>query len=100
LKALIFDSTYDAYRGIIVYVRRDGRDFEAGMTVSMMGTGEEVRGLRDARLPPQDDTDSELRTGESGYIIAGIKDVVDVKIGDTVTRPRGKHGSSAWISGA
>jgi len=84
LKALIFDSTYDSYRGIIVYVRVMDGILKAGQTVKMMTGGKfEVTELGVFR--PKMTPIKELRAGESGYLIAGIKEVVDVKIGDTVT---------------
>jgi GTP-binding protein LepA len=87
LKALIFDSTYDSYRGIIIYVRVMDGVIKSGQTVKMM-TGDskfeisEMGVFRPKMTPVQ-----ELRAGESGYLIAGIKEIIDVKIGDTVTDP-------------
>ena len=85
LKALIFDATYDEYRGVIVYVRvRDGA-IRKGQHVLMMGAGrtyevEEVGAFR----PKMQKLDA-LRTGEVGYLTATIKSIGDLKIGDTVT---------------
>jgi len=85
LKALIFDSTYDAYRGIIVYVRVMDGILKSGQTVSMMGAGEKFEVSELGVFRPKMTPIKELRAGESGYLIAGIKEVIDVKIGDTVT---------------
>jgi GTP-binding protein LepA len=85
LKALIFDSFYDMYRGVIAFVRVvDGR-VAANDKVAMMATGvktdvEEVGVFRPARLP-QD----ALSVGDVGYVITGLKDPADVKVGDTIT---------------
>ena len=85
LKALIFDATYDEYRGVIVYVRvRDGA-IRKGQHVLMMGAGrtyevEEVGAFR----PKMQKLDA-LQTGEVGYLTATIKSIGDLKIGDTVT---------------
>ena len=86
LKALIFDSVYDSYRGVIVYVRiMDGR-IKAGDTMRMMATGAEfnvveVGYMRATSMEKAD----ELSAGEVGYITASIKTVNDARVGDTVT---------------
>lgn len=86
LKALVFDSVYDSYRGVIVYVRiKDGK-IKAGDTMRMMATGAqftvvEVGCMRATSMEPID----ELRAGDVGYITASIKTVSDARVGDTVT---------------
>ena len=86
LQALIFDSYYDSYRGVIVYIRVKEGTVRPGDTIRMMATGAEFdvveTGLmRPGRLEP---TDS-LRAGQVGYISAAIKTVHDARVGDTVT---------------
>ena len=85
LKALIFDSSYDAYRGIIVYVRVMDGVLKSGQMVKLMACESKFEITELGVFRPKMTPTKELRTGESGYIIAGIKDVIDVKIGDTVT---------------
>lgn len=86
LKALVFDSVYDSYKGVIVYVRiKDGK-IKAGDTMRMMATGAEftvveVGYMRARSLEPC----KELCAGEVGYITASIKTVSDARVGDTVT---------------
>ncbi len=86
LKALIFDSYYDSYRGVIVYIRvKDGK-LKAGQTIKMMATGAtfdvvEVGYLHPSGMLPA----NEIKAGEVGYIAASIKSVLDVRVGDTVT---------------
>ncbi len=86
LQALIFDSYYDSYRGVIVYIRvKEGR-VRAGDTIRMMATGAEfdvveVGIMRPGALEPCE----ELRAGQVGYIAASIKTVSDARVGDTVT---------------
>ena len=87
LKALIFDSVYDNYKGVIVYVRVMQGTLKAGETMKMMATGAEfnvveVGYMRATGLEPC----SELSAGEVGYITASIKTVRDAKVGDTVTK--------------
>jgi len=86
LQALIFDSYYDSYKGVIVYVRvMEGR-VAPGMTIRMMATGAqfsvvEVGYMGATALVPSDG----LSAGEVGYITASIKNVADTRVGDTVT---------------
>ena len=85
LKALIFDSAYDTYRGVVVYVRIMDGVLKRGQKIHMMGPGTNFEVLELGVFRPQMTPTGELHPGESGYIIAGIKDVADVRIGDTVT---------------
>ena len=85
LKALIFDSAYDTYRGVVVYVRIKDGILRRGQKIHMMGPGTNFEVLELGVFRPQMTPADELHPGESGYIIAGIKDVADVRIGDTVT---------------
>lgn len=86
LKALIFDSYYDAYKGVIVYVRiKDGK-LKAGQRIRMMATGSEFDVVEVGYLEPNGMLSSGcLEAGEVGYIAASIKNVRDVHVGDTVT---------------
>ena len=87
LRALVFDSVYDNYKGVIVYVRVMQGTLKAGETMKMMATGAEfnvveVGYMRATGLEPC----KELSAGEVGYITASIKTVRDAKVGDTVTK--------------
>jgi GTP-binding protein LepA len=86
LKALIFDSVYDSYRGVIVYVRVMDGKIKAGDTMRMMATGAEftVVEVGYMRATSMEKTD-ELCAGEVGYITASIKTVSEARVGDTVT---------------
>ncbi len=86
LQALIFDSYYDSYRGVIVYIRVKEGTIRPGDTIRMMATGAtfdvvEVGHMRPGRLDPCDG----LCAGEVGYIAASIKTVSEARVGDTVT---------------
>lgn len=85
LRGLIFDSVYDAYRGVIIYVRVMEGQLRAGQSIQMMGTGNRFEILEIGVLTPKMTPIKVLSPGESGYVIAGIKDVADVRIGDTIT---------------
>ena len=86
LRALVFDSVYDNYKGVIVYVRVVDGKIKAGDTMRMMATGAEftvveVGYMRATSMEPA----AELTSGEVGYITASIKTVGDARVGDTVT---------------
>ncbi len=86
LKALIFDSVYDSYRGVIIYVRLVDGHIKAGEKIRLMQTGAEfevveVGHMGAVSLAPRES----LSAGEVGYITASIKSVRDARVGDTVT---------------
>ena len=86
LQALIFDSVYDSYRGVIVYTRIKQGQVRAGQDIRMMATGAvykvvEVGTMSPLGLVPKD----ALGAGEVGYITASIKNVADTQVGDTIT---------------
>lgn len=86
LRALIFDSYYDTYRGVIIYVRIKEGSVKPGQTIHMMATGAkyevvDVGYLKSVGMQSAD----KLSAGEVGYIAASIKSVKDARVGDTVT---------------
>jgi GTP-binding protein LepA len=85
LQALIFDSKYDAYRGIIVYVRVMHGVIRQGQRIRMMATGKDFVVDEAGVFRPQMMSTGSLSPGEVGYVIASVKDVRDSKVGDTVT---------------
>ena len=85
-RALIFDSQYDSYRGVIVYVRVFDGEFRPGMKIKMMATGAEFQIVECGYLRPFGFEPAPVLTaGEVGYITASIKNVKDTQVGDTVT---------------
>ena len=85
LKALIFDSLYDSYKGVIAYIRVfDGR-VSPGMNIKMMSNGAVYEVVEVGTLKPAMAPCSELLAGEVGYITGSIKNVRDVHVGDTIT---------------
>lgn len=86
LQALIFDSQYDAYRGVIVYTRIKEGVVKAGMDIKMMATGAVYKVVEVGTMSPNGLVPREsLGAGEVGYITASIKTVADTKVGDTIT---------------
>ena len=86
LKALIFDSYYDAYRGVIVYMRLKDGVIKPGMEIKMMATGATFKVLECGLMRPLGlEPAKQLEAGQVGYFTASIKDVHETQIGDTVT---------------
>ena len=88
LAALLIDSVYDSYRGIVVYVRMINGKLRPGMNIKMMAMGDEYEVLEVGYLGLEPEKTNELTAGEVGYIIANIKNIHSVKIGDTVTEAK------------
>ena len=86
LRALIFDSVYDSYRGVITYVRVMEGTIKPGDTMRMMATGAEFNVVETGYMRARSlEPAKELRAGEVGYITGSIKTVSDARVGDTVT---------------
>ncbi|WP_128656807.1 translation elongation factor 4 [Paenibacillus sp. 598K] len=88
LKALIFDSHYDAYKGVIVYVRVVDGSIKPGMQIRFMATGAEFEVLEVGAFMPRMTAVQELAVGDVGFVIAGIKNVKDTRVGDTITEAK------------
>ncbi len=85
LKAMIFDSWFDPYRGVIAMVRVYDGVMKPGMKIKMISSGKEFEVLKLGVHTPEDLEVKSLSAGEVGFLVAGIKDVADCKIGDTIT---------------
>jgi GTP-binding protein LepA len=85
LQALIFDSLYDSYRGVIVYIRIVQGTVKPGDKIRFMATGKEFEVTEVGVLTPKIMPLSELTVGDVGYLTASIKNVSDTRVGDTVT---------------
>lgn len=85
LQALIFDSYFDSYRGIIASIRVVNGKVRVGDTIQMMATGASYEVVELGVHTPKELQKKELLTGEVGYLCASIKDIKDVKVGDTIT---------------
>jgi len=85
LKALIFDSWYDAYRGVIILTRIIDGVLRTGMKIRLMARGQEYEVEQVGTFSPKPTVADELGVGEVGFIFAGIKTVTDAQIGDTIT---------------
>lgn len=85
LQALIFDSNYDAHRGVISYVRVVNGELSAREKIVMMGSGAESESLEVGVFKPTMTKDQQLPTGSVGYIVTGLRDVAKASVGDTIT---------------
>ena len=90
LRALVFDSYYDSYRGVVAYLRAIDGHLDTKTPILFMAAGTEVDADEIGIMAPDAQPVERLETGAVGYLISGIKDVSLAKVGDTVTtRPRG-----------
>ena len=85
LRALIFDSYYDDYRGVILYVRIVDGELKKGDNIYMMATKAQGLALEIGKLAPGMIAEPVMRTGEIGYIVTNLKTTREAKVGDTVT---------------
>ncbi|WJQ09694.1 translation elongation factor 4 [Geobacillus stearothermophilus] len=85
LKALIFDSLYDPYRGVVAYVRIVDGTVKPGQRIKMMSTGKEFEVTEVGVFTPKQKIVDELTVGDVGYLTASIKNVKDTRVGDTIT---------------
>jgi GTP-binding protein LepA len=88
LRALVFDSHYDTYRGVMVYIRLISGEIKRGSLIKLMATNKTFDVLEVGVFKPTQQATDVLRPGEVGYFIANIKNPTDVKIGDTVTHQK------------
>lgn len=85
LRALIFDSHFDSYKGVIAYFRIVSGVIKPGMKIRMMATGTDFEVIEVGIFRPQMSLVDELRAGEVGFLAASIKNVKDCRVGDTIT---------------
>ncbi len=85
LRALVFDSHYDVYRGVMVYIRVVSGEIRKGSLIKMMSSDKTFEVLETGIFIPHELPVEQLRPGEVGYIVANIKQITDVKVGDTIT---------------
>jgi len=85
LRALVFDSVYDQYRGVVAFVRVMDGELGAGQQVRAMATGADFAAEEVGVMSPAMTPIGHLWAGESGYIVTGLKSLVDLRVGDTLT---------------
>jgi len=87
LRALVFDSHYDSYKGVIAYVRIVDGELREGEKIVMMATGSTTEILEAGYFQPRLISSETLSAGEVGYVATGFKNVKDCRVGDTITVP-------------
>ncbi|MBX9973098.1 translation elongation factor 4 [Cytobacillus firmus] len=97
LKALIFDSLYDAYRGVVAYIRVMDGTVKVGDKIKMMATGKEFEVTEVGVFTPKSTPMPELSVGDVGFLTAAIKNVGDTRVGDTITSA--KNGAAEALPG-
>ena len=85
LQALVFDSMFDTYRGVVTHVRLFSGEIAPGMMIQLMGTGAKYEVKDVGVFTPKPEPRKKLSAGSTGYVIANIKTTSEVKIGDTIT---------------
>lgn len=93
-RALIFDSYYDDYRGVILYTRVVDGSIKKGDPIEMLATSAHGIALEVGALNPTMKPESEITTGEIGYIVTNLKTTRDAKVGDTITTKRSRSDTS------
>jgi len=84
-RALVFDSHYDSYKGVVCYVRVIEGSLSANDTIHLMATGVDVKPIEVGIFAPTMKPVSQLKAGEVGYVATGLKTVHDARVGDTIT---------------
>lgn len=93
-KALIFDSTFDPYRGVVSSVRVFSGEIHKGDKLTLLRTHRKIEALEVGFLSPGYSPTPRLSTGEVGYLVTGLKNVVDAKVGETIWQGNSKNPSS------
>ncbi|HSX24978.1 MAG TPA: translation elongation factor 4 [Candidatus Andersenbacteria bacterium] len=91
LRALIFDSVYDDYKGVVAYVRVMEGQIKQGDSITFLGTDVDDRVVEVGAFKPQFTPMPSLSAGEIGYIATGLKDIRQARVGDTMTKTEQKH---------
>ncbi|MHB0997163.1 MAG: translation elongation factor 4 [Elusimicrobiales bacterium] len=85
LKALVFDSFYDVYKGVIIYTRVVDGELKPGRHITFWSSGKSYKVEEVGYLNPKLDKSGSIKTGEVGYLVAGIRDIHEIKMGDTIS---------------
>jgi len=89
LQALIFDSNYDDYKGVVAYVRVVSGEIEPGKKIKLVGTSKVSEALEVGYFLPEMKKSKKLSSGEIGYVVTGFKTIQDCRVGDTITLEKG-----------
>ncbi|NIP32798.1 elongation factor 4 [Candidatus Saccharibacteria bacterium] len=89
LQALIFDSNYDDYKGVVAYVRVVSGEIEPGKKIKLVGTSKVSEALEVGYFFPEMKKSKKLSSGEIGYVVTGFKTIQDCRVGDTITLEKG-----------
>ena len=98
-RALIFDCVFDTYKGVICYVRVFSGTFKAGDEIMMMSNGAKTSVKEVGRFTPSMLVEKDITAGHTGYIVTNIKDVTEIKIGDTITLASDRRRNAARLQG-
>jgi len=93
-KALIFDSVYDSYKGVVAYVRVFSGNVQRGDKLWFLNTRKAIEALEVGYFKPKYQSSSELKTGEIGYIVTGLKEISSARVGDTIWKGKNDAGKT------
>lgn len=92
LRALVFDSVYDEYRGVILYLRVVDGQLSKGSEIKLMASGQQGLAIETGIFKPQQTATPELACGQIGYIVTNLKSIAEARVGDTVTLAKAPAG--------
>jgi len=87
LKALVFDSQYDSYRGVVSYVKVFSGEIKKGDTLHFLNTGKKIEALDVGFFAPEYTSSKTIDNGSVGYVVTGLKSIRDAQVGDTLWKP-------------
>ncbi|QFR39490.1 elongation factor 4 [Candidatus Gracilibacteria bacterium 28_42_T64] len=94
-KALVFDSQYDPYRGVVSYVKVFQGEIKKGDSLTFLNTTKKIEALDVGYFSPQYTSDDKIENGAIGYVVTGLKTIRDAKVGDTIWKPENIEGPKA-----
>ncbi|MDD3303073.1 MAG: translation elongation factor 4 [Candidatus Gracilibacteria bacterium] len=95
LKALVFDSQYDTYRGVVSYVKVFSGEIKKGDTLHFLNTGKKIEAIDVGYFSPKYVSAAKIENGSVGYVVTGLKSIRDAKVGDTLWKPENIEGPKA-----
>nr|MDD3720333.1 translation elongation factor 4 [Candidatus Gracilibacteria bacterium] len=100
LKALVFDSQYDSYRGVVSYVKVFSGEIKKGDTLHFINSGKKIEALDVGHFAPKYVSDPKIENGSVGYVVTGLKSIREAKVGDTLWKPENVEGPKDRIENA
>ncbi|NUJ98176.1 elongation factor 4 [Candidatus Gracilibacteria bacterium] len=100
LKALVFDSQYDTYRGVVSYIKIFSGEVKKGDTLFFINTGKKIEVTEVGYFAPKYQASEKIETGSIGYVVTGLKSIREAKVGDTLWKPADNEGPKDKVENA